>query len=271
MSAHKNRRHSEAETFVKSAADQLEYDPGDPTIDLAIDDYTGNENGDRSILADKATRTRYTALCFYAQQLSARASFAREGVLCAPVLVDMDNVLVEYEEETKRKLLALYPHIRLRPDDSAPYIENRTLSQEDQQRALDLQYARGHFLNMPPIDGAVEGWLHLQELGYHPQIASAPLTKNFWCIQEKLAWIDHYLGPQAADEALIAPDKSAYRGFALIDDKPSVRNAEKATWQHVVFNQPYNQQSAAEHRLYGWKDPNLSAILARCAFRGSAI
>ena len=270
MNLCRNHRNANAEVFVMRAANELVYSLDDPVVGIAVDDYTNNDK-DRSILADKDMRARYITLCHYAQRLSAAASFYSRCVEQLPVLVDMDNVLVDYEKETKRQLLELYPDICLRPDDEAPYIEDLTLNKRDRQLVLDLQYRRGHFLNMPPVEGAVEGWQALIELGYHPQIASAPLSKNYWCIQEKLGWIDQYLGPQAVDEALIAPDKSAYKGFALIDDMPKVRNAEKATWQHVVFNQPYNQQSAAEHRLYGWKDPNLSAILARCAFRGSAI
>ena len=269
MSTPRNHRTINAEMFVKHAADELDYGSDDPVVAIAIDDYTNN-NYDRSILADKETRARYIALCHHAQRLSAAASFYSRRVEQLPVLVDMDNVLVDYEKETKRQLLELYPDICLRPDDEAPYIEDLTLNERDRQLVLDLQYTRGHFLNMPPVEGAVEGWQALIELGYHPQIASAPLSKNYWCIQEKLGWIDQYLGPQAVDEALIAPDKSAYKGFALIDDMPKVRNAEKAMWQHIVFDQPYNQQSASEYRLYGWKDPRLSTVLAQCALRAGA-
>ena len=270
MSIRRNQRHANAEMFVRRAADELAYNQDDPVVGIAVDDYIKNGEN-RSVLVDKETRARYIALCHQAQRLSAEASFCAGRVERPPVLVDMDNVLVDYEKETKRQLLELYPDICLRPDDKAPYIEDLTLNERDRQLVLDLQYTRGHFLNMPPVEGAVEGWQALIELGYHPQIASAPLSKNYWCIQEKLAWIDQYLGPQAVDEALIAPDKSAFSGFALIDDMPKVKNAEKAMWQHIVFDRPYNHQSASEYRLYGWEDPTISTILARCAFRGGAI
>lgn len=44
-------------------------------------------------------------------------------------------------------------------------------------------------------------------------------------------------------------------------------NDGQASWRHVVFDRPYNQQSTTGLRLRGWDDPELGSIFAQSVSR----
>ncbi|OYW79414.1 MAG: hypothetical protein B7Z19_05260, partial [Polynucleobacter sp. 32-46-5] len=76
-----------------------------------------------------------------------------------------------------------------------------------------------------------------------------------------------HFGQTVAEQAIIHKQKELFDGIALIDDRPVINNADQATWQHVVFDAPYNRDIATDLRLKGWSDPNLANILNLCLGR----
>lgn len=123
------------------------------------------------------------------------------------------------------------------------------------------------FYNLSPVAGAVEGWQRLLEFGYTPRVCTAPLTLNPKSVDGKISWLQKYLVPHfgtgIVDQAIIDKRKFDYDAFALIDDRPDVdTNGGKASWQHIVFDQPYNQAALSQRRMFGWADPNLESTLA---------
>lgn len=186
------------------------------------------------------------------------------------VLVDMDGVMADFDGEVSRKLLSQLPGFSL-PDPSTDFYITRRISDPDHVAvARSIQSSEGFFRGLQPIDGALDGWHQLEEMGYAPRICSSPLRSNLWCATEKLAWLETHLGVSVAAHAIIDKDKSRYDAIALIDDRPVVKGAEHAPWQHVLFSQPYNQHIDTHYRLNGWRDPALGALLARCAARYSS-
>lgn len=184
------------------------------------------------------------------------------------VNVDMDGVLADFDGSVKRLLLARDPNTDVSDPSSNFYITKRLKSPEAVAAARAIQSSRGFFLNLPLIDGAIDGWNSIVELGYQPRILSAPLTSNPWCTVEKLEWLDAHFGPEIVDKAIIDKNKAAYDGIALIDDRPVIDGAANARWQHVVFDQPYNSEVDAEFRLMYWRDrASLQRILYACAKR----
>jgi 5'-nucleotidase len=181
------------------------------------------------------------------------------------VLVDMDGVMADFDGEVSRRLGDQIPGFIL-PDPSTDfYITKRLNDPEHVRVARGIQAAEGFFRNLRPIENALNGWEALKDLGYHPRICSSPLRSNLWCVADKLAWLDEHLGAQVAEEAVFDKDKSGYEGIALIDDRPIVAGAENASWQHILFTQPYNLHIDTEYRLNGWNDTALPILLARCA------
>ena len=180
------------------------------------------------------------------------------------VLVDMDGVMADFVGLTSTHLRQNHPDIPV-VEHTAFYYREDYPDPAHQKIISQIHCSQFFFRDMPPVKGALEGWQRIKELGYHPVICTAPLRANPWCQPEKLQWVEYYLGPEAAHEAVVDKHKESHDGIALIDDRPVLKNAHDATWQHVVFDTSYNQDSPSSLRLNGWDDPNLETILAECA------
>lgn len=172
--------------------------------------------------------------------------------------------MADFDGGTEAFLRANYPSIAIAPRQNFYFRDDYT-DPVYQQTINDLHTSQHFFQNLPEIPGSVEAWHHIQSLGYETRICSAPLPSNEWCIDEKLHWIRTHLGAVAAKDTIIDSAKEKYDGIALIDDRPIIKNAAKAHWQHVMFDQPYNQNIETLFRLQNWNDVRLEHILARCA------
>ncbi len=178
------------------------------------------------------------------------------------VLIDLDSTLVDFEGPIRR---ALAERGIAYADPSLDfYADKRYDDPEVVALIKSVQNSQGFFRNLEPLHGAVEIWAHLQENGFHPRICSKPLRSNPWCVEEKLAAVDHYFGPHAADDAYIGRDKESEAGIALIDDRPELTDG--MYWRRVIYTQPWNAHEEGL-RIESWSDPQLLPILAQCADR----
>jgi 5'(3')-deoxyribonucleotidase len=75
----------------------------------------------------------------------------------------------------------------------------------------------GFFLDLDPIEGAIEGVKTLQTK-YDVWILTRPSIKNTNCYTEKAEWIKKYLGEDMLNKMILCPDKSLVKGEFLIDD-----------------------------------------------------
>lgn len=75
----------------------------------------------------------------------------------------------------------------------------------------------GFFLDLEPIEGAIEGVKTLQTK-YDVWILTRPSIKNTHCYTEKAEWIKKYLGEDMLNKMILCPDKSLVKGEFLIDD-----------------------------------------------------
>jgi 5'-nucleotidase len=176
------------------------------------------------------------------------------------VLVDMDNVLAEFHGAVLDSLPAELSKVAIKNfyiDEDFPTHANHI---------IDFTSRPEFFHNLHVVEGALEGWQRIIDLGYDPRICSAPLESNPKSIEGKHAWLDRILVPhfgrQVRERAIIDKEKYKYDGLVIIDDRSHMdTNNGQAIWQHVVFDRTYNQDSKAKFRLYGWHDPNLGEIL----------
>jgi 5'-nucleotidase len=180
------------------------------------------------------------------------------------VLVDMDGVLADFD----RVVLDGLPPEVARIERANFYIAEDYPAHHEHIVAVTSH--PDFFHRLPPIAGAIDGWERLLALGFAPRICTAPLTRNARAREGKLAWLEEHLVPrfghQVVDEAIVDKRKYLYPGLALIDDRPDVdTNNGEATWQHIIFDYPYNQTSDVELRLYGWSDPDLPDLLKRAS------
>lgn len=186
------------------------------------------------------------------------------------VLVDMDGVLADFNGYLHNVLSSEHPRVKL-PNPQTMFYLDEEVHPDDKPIIKEIISRPGFFSELKPIDGAIEGWGRLLELGYHPQICSAPLRKNETSLIDKRAWLEEYFVPRfgisIVDLAIFAKEKWLHKGLALIDDRPdpNYKNHEgiNPAWQHIVYDQPYNKLSEAPFRMLSWEDPILPKILSQ--------
>lgn len=181
------------------------------------------------------------------------------------VLIDMDGVLADFDAATIAYLRKYHPYIPIVKNRQNFYFQADYTDEAHQVIIRDLHISEHFFRNLPVIPGAIEGWQRIKDLGYEPRVCSSPLHTNQWCRDEKLDWIKRWLGSEAAETAIIDREKENHDGIALIDDRPVIKNAELASWKHIVFDQSYNQDADTDLRLMGWEDNDLEAILKQAS------
>ena len=95
----------------------------------------------------------------------------------------------------------------------------------------------------------------------------SPLSSNKTCSSEKQEWIETHLGPSWVSKVVITRDKTLVRGDFLIDgknsllhnlitDRPDVGGSITPSWQHVLYDAPYNKDVEGKVRMNwgNWKE-----------------
>jgi 5'(3')-deoxyribonucleotidase len=186
------------------------------------------------------------------------------------VLIDMDGVLADFDKEILSRLGAGHPRIPIAASRTNFYIAEDYPEHTELVRAISNE--KGFFASLPLVDNALHGWNKILEHGYAPRICSSPISTNPYSKVEKLGWLEKHFVPvfggYVVEQAIITKDKDEYDGIALIDDRPEVRNTDRASWQHIIFDRPYNRASQ-QPRLYGWEDDNLLELLKMADMRSS--
>ena len=184
------------------------------------------------------------------------------------VLVDMDGVIADFEQPNNQIIRTNFPETLVIPDRTDFYYADTYAGNADIiQKIHEENRKPGFFLTFPVVEGALAGIMKIREAGYHPRICTSPLENHPTVIQEKIEWMEANLvptlGKSIVDEAIFDRDKSGYDAFALIDDRPTVRNSSKASWSHIIFSRSYNMQVTTKLRLENWNDSRLEDLLKR--------
>jgi 5'-nucleotidase len=178
------------------------------------------------------------------------------------VLIDMDNVVADFDSEVLKRIGEQYPHISLVSTRPNFYIADDYPAHRGLVRGILNQ--PGFFHSLPIVEGAPEGLERIIDLGYEPRICTSPIDTNQSSVPEKLKWLSRnfvpIFGTRIVEQAIITRDKYLFEGRALIDDCPEINRADEAIWAHIIFNRPYNQR-ATGLRLNGWLDEILPEIL----------
>lgn len=184
------------------------------------------------------------------------------------VLVDMDGVMADFEEPNNDIIRTYFPGIIPMVNRTDFYFTDTYQSYAGVNARIELAVRQPGFIRaFPVVDGAVQGWKRILDAGYTPRVCSSPLINHETIIAEKIGWLEEHFvsifGSWVIDTAIFNRDKSGYDAAAMIDDRPTLRNIEKAVWQHIVFNRSYNTLVETQFRLHDWHDKNLESLLAR--------
>ncbi|MBI4148301.1 5'-3'-deoxyribonucleotidase [Candidatus Woesearchaeota archaeon] len=171
------------------------------------------------------------------------------------VLVDMDGVLADFEQGVYNALCDQYSHIPHIPLEQRTTFHVKAQYPPEHQSTVEAIYvAKGFYANLSPVAGSLEALTQLREQ-HDIFICTSPLLKNKHCIPEKYEWVEKHLGREWLDRVVITKDKTLVLADILVDDNPTIEGCEKPTWEHILYDQPYNR-SVDKRRLTwrNWRD-----------------
>lgn len=171
------------------------------------------------------------------------------------ILVDQDGPIADFETGWLNTWRTKYPDRIWIP------LEHRTTHLlRDQYPAryrrdiLNIYCHEGFYLDLAPIPGAIQALHQMIELGHDVRICTRPEPRNPWCESEKRAWVRTWLGPEFEKRVIFSSDKTHVYGHILIEDCPNPRGSRKPTWQHVIFDRPYNRSVRSLPRIVNWEN-----------------
>ena len=153
------------------------------------------------------------------------------------LLFDMDGVMVDFDTAA----LVNIPK-KERVTRASFYVAD-DYSDEQAKLIKAVYNTPGFFEPLEAMPGLMECWQALLDNGYHPRVASAPLSSNPTSMTGKIKWLNRVMvpefGPHVVEEAIIDKDKWKYKGLALIDDRFNVprgiNGLDSAEWEHILF------------------------------------
>ena len=170
------------------------------------------------------------------------------------ILVDMDDVLAGFDE----RFLELWREQH--PDEPYVPLEERTKFYVADEYSKDLKplieavyHAPGFCLSLPPIPGGKEALEEMKSLGHEVFICTAPLSHYENCVLEKYLWTERHLGRPWTKKIILTKDKTLIRGDILIDDKPDITGVDTPTWEHILYDKPYNRHLTGRKRMTDWR------------------
>lgn len=172
------------------------------------------------------------------------------------VLVDQDGPLSDFDRRFYELCVAQeFPMHGGDVHAEAPCAEHRFLTDclepEHSRLARKIVNESRWFLELPPVDGAVEGMAALAEVA-DVWIVTKPLEANPNCRDDKAAWIRHYLGAEWERRLILAPDKTLVRGDVLVDDAIKREWIPRAEWLPVCFPTSWNGEGSQWSDLARW-------------------
>lgn len=168
------------------------------------------------------------------------------------LLVDMDGVLCDFVGKFNDIWRLRYPdRFFLAPEKATTFYFEDEYPEEYKEDIREIVNQPGFFSNLDPLKGSLVGITQLSNL-YNVFICTSPLTSNPTCLNDKYNWVKNYLGTDWLKKLIITKDKTLIQGTFLLDDKPEIYGNTVPTWEHVIFDQPYNRQS--RKRRVNWEN-----------------
>ncbi len=166
------------------------------------------------------------------------------------ILVDQDGPLASFEKgflENWRAQFPEEPHIPL--EQRTTFYPRDQYPEHLREKVESIYFAKGFYLGLPPTTGAVEAMHELVASGHEIMICTSPLGRYENCVLEKYQWVERHLGKDFINRIVLTRDKTLVRGDLLVDDKPEVTGILKPSWEHVVFDYPFNRHVTGKKRM----------------------
>lgn len=172
------------------------------------------------------------------------------------ILIDQDGVLADFERGFYAAWQAGgHPHPALPLEQRRSFYVRDDYPAKLRAEVEAIYTAPGFYRDLPAITGAVDALTALLEQGHDVRICTSPLNQYRNCVPEKFEWVERHLGSQFVSRIIVTKDKTIVRGDVLVDDKPNVTGSFLPSWQHVLFDQPYNRHVGGVRMTWAnWRD-----------------
>jgi 5'-nucleotidase len=166
------------------------------------------------------------------------------------ILIDMDDVLADFDGEFYRRWNTKHPERKIVPPEERKcfYIKEE-LPKEYSPFVTEINTEKGFIYSLPEIPGGIKAVNKISEMGNRVFICTAPLDIYDNCVLEKYKWVDEHMGFEWTKKLIITKEKALIKGDILIDDKPEIKNEDKAEWEHIFYDKPYNRRISGKRRL----------------------
>lgn len=173
------------------------------------------------------------------------------------LLVDLDGVVVAFDEHlfnrTRQVNHQFWPEGYTPAAQTARFCTDHAVTSFARRTIRDWIEQPGFFYELPPLPGALDGLAVFED---DPRIelwfVTKPLEANPTCRDDKARWLETHLGLGWSRRLIIAPDKAKVDGHILLDDAPKLAWLDRARWQPVIFDRPYNRTGSPWGHLPRW-------------------
>jgi len=182
------------------------------------------------------------------------------------ILIDQDGPLADWESEFLKRWKETYPNSPcVEPPDRRNFyagqdyqdlMQTEAEKQEIRRKVQAIYLAGGFIRNLPVVEGAIDAVRGMLGAGLDVRICTSPLTVYRNCVLEKYEWVEAHFGYEFTKKIIMCKEKAIVRGDFLIDDRPDIvsENGTPPTWEHVLFDAPYNRHVTDKRRLTRWSD-----------------
>ena len=170
------------------------------------------------------------------------------------VLVDMDDVIADYEGGFVKKWRELYPgRICIPVEQRTTWGLENQYPAEFKEDIRDVVASKGFIANLEPVAGGLEALAEMKSKGHDVFICTSPMKMYKHCVVEKYEWIDRHLGSEWVRKLMLTADKTIVSGDIIIDDNPEIKGCAKPSWEHVLYDVAYNRNVTNKRRMT-WKN-----------------
>ena len=104
----------------------------------------------------------------------------------------------------------------------------------------EIFYSGGFFINLDPVDGALDGIRQLLEWGHDVVIATDNMG-NPSIAYQKVKWFEYFL-PQLSKNMMIGARKDLLQGDVIIDDNPEYLKSSPCPIK-ICMDRPWNRET----------------------------
>lgn len=170
----------------------------------------------------------------------------------------MDGVIADFERgflNSWRKQHPDKPYIPL--EQRTEFYIRKQYTQEFKDKINDIYnfveaiyISQGFYRYLPPISGSLKALTEMNDMGHEVFICTSPKSGNKYCVKEKYEWVEQHLGSDWLKRVIVTKDKTIIKADFLIDDKDEIKGlVKKPSWEHFIYDQPYNREVTSVRRL----------------------